>query len=264
MGGILNELLNEGEISGSENSARTMHHSDSLSSGSDSGFYHSRGSKSKCKNCDQNKDISSGSSDCNSEGKWKNKDQSSKENQSLPSYYFPTSSSAASSVSSTSNCSRCSKRDSGLETLKKSRGHLSGSIADEVSLQNEKEQNCCNNEIVVNNKLEKESTAKTKNQNEIQINLHSRKKNRDTSSRLRRHNSRASSVDRREIFEKYVQEGNEHSNNILPYSNDNPELSHGLPVSTSDKLIASGDGDNTTSLRPNFNVNISKTKNNLT
>ena len=79
----------------------------------------------------------------------------------------------------------------------------------------------------------------------------------------RRHNSRASSVDRREIFEKYVQEGNEHSNNILPYSNDNPELSHGLPVSTSDKLIASDDGVNTTSLRPNFNVNVSQSKNNL-
>ena len=44
--GILNEILNEGEISGSENSGRIMHHSDSLSSGSDSGFYHSRG-----KNC---------------------------------------------------------------------------------------------------------------------------------------------------------------------------------------------------------------------
>ena len=40
----------------------------------------------------------------------------------------------------------------------------------------------------------------------------------------RRHNSRASSVDRREIFEKYVHEGNEHSNKILPYSNDDPEL----------------------------------------
>ena len=41
--GILNEILNEGEISGSENSGGTMHHSDSVSSGSDSGFYHSRG-----------------------------------------------------------------------------------------------------------------------------------------------------------------------------------------------------------------------------
>ena len=41
---------------------------------------------------------------------------------------------------------------------------------------------------------------------------------------IRRQNSRASSVDRREIFEKYVQEGNEHSETIIPYSNDNPEL----------------------------------------
>ena len=80
---------------------------------------------------------------------------------------------------------RCSKRDSGLETLKKSRGHLSASIADEVSLQNEKEQNCCNNEIVVNNKLEKDTVAKANNQKENQLNLHSRKKNRDTSSKLR-------------------------------------------------------------------------------
>jgi hypothetical protein len=40
----------------------------------------------------------------------------------------------------------------------------------------------------------------------------------------RRHNSRASSVDRREIFEKYVQEGSEHSSKILPYCNDDPEL----------------------------------------
>ena len=31
-------------------------------------------------------------------------------------------------------------------------------------------------------------------------------------------------MDRREIFEKYVQEGSEHSIKILPYSNDDPEL----------------------------------------
>ena len=31
-------------------------------------------------------------------------------------------------------------------------------------------------------------------------------------------------MDRREIFEKYVQEGSEHSSKILPYSNDDPEL----------------------------------------
>ena len=40
---ILNEILNEGEGSGSESNEGIMHHSDSLSSGSDSGFYHTRG-----------------------------------------------------------------------------------------------------------------------------------------------------------------------------------------------------------------------------
>ena len=54
------------------------------------------GSKSKCKNCDQNKVNSSNGA----------LDKSVNENKSLPSYYFPTSSSAASSVSTTSNCSR--------------------------------------------------------------------------------------------------------------------------------------------------------------
>ena len=38
--GILNEILNG---SGSESNEGIMHHSDSLSSGSDSGFYHARG-----------------------------------------------------------------------------------------------------------------------------------------------------------------------------------------------------------------------------
>ena len=80
---------------------------------------------------------------------------------------------------------RCSKRDSGLETLKKSRGHLSVSIADEVSLQNEKEQNCCNNEIVINNNLENNSYVKSNNSTENQSTLHTKKKNRDTSEKLR-------------------------------------------------------------------------------
>ena len=40
---ILNEILNEGERSGSESNEGIMHHSDSLSSGSDSGYYHARG-----------------------------------------------------------------------------------------------------------------------------------------------------------------------------------------------------------------------------
>jgi hypothetical protein len=40
---ILNEILNEGEGSGSESNGGIMRHSGSLSSGSDSGFYHARG-----------------------------------------------------------------------------------------------------------------------------------------------------------------------------------------------------------------------------
>ena len=43
--GILNELLNEGENSGSESNEGMRNLSDSLSSGSDSGFYHARGTK---------------------------------------------------------------------------------------------------------------------------------------------------------------------------------------------------------------------------
>ena len=41
--GILNEILNEGENSGSESNEGMRNLSDSLSSGSDSGFYHARG-----------------------------------------------------------------------------------------------------------------------------------------------------------------------------------------------------------------------------
>ena len=41
--GILNEILNEGENSGSESNEGLRNLSDSLSSGSDSGFYHARG-----------------------------------------------------------------------------------------------------------------------------------------------------------------------------------------------------------------------------
>jgi hypothetical protein len=43
---------------------------------------------------------------------------------------------------------------------------------------------------------------------------------------LSRRHSRASSVDRREIFTKYVARGNEHSDDIHPYENDDPELSY--------------------------------------
>ena len=41
--GILNEIMNEGEGSGSESNEAVMRHSDSLSSGSDSGYYNARG-----------------------------------------------------------------------------------------------------------------------------------------------------------------------------------------------------------------------------
>lgn len=42
---------------------------------------------------------------------------------------------------------------------------------------------------------------------------------------LRKH-SRASSVDRREIFNKYIQKSSEHTDSIRPFSSDDPELCH--------------------------------------
>ena len=54
-----------------------------------------------------------------------------------------------------------------------------------ISPINEKEQNCCNNEIIVNYMLENEEKSKTNNQKGNHGSLHSRKKNRDTSSKLR-------------------------------------------------------------------------------
>lgn len=41
---------------------------------------------------------------------------------------------------------------------------------------------------------------------------------------LNRRHSRASSVDRREIFNKYIQRSSEHSDSVRPYSSDDPEL----------------------------------------
>ena len=41
---------------------------------------------------------------------------------------------------------------------------------------------------------------------------------------LHRRHSRASSVDRREIFNKYIQRSGEHSDSVRPYSSDDPEL----------------------------------------
>ena len=45
-----------------------------------------------------------------------------------------------------------------------------------------------------------------------------------TSSKLLRRHSRASSVDRREIFNKYIQKSSEHSESVRPFSSDDPEL----------------------------------------
>ncbi len=60
---------------------------------------------------------------------------------------------------------------------------------------------------------------------------------------LSRRHSRASSVDRREIFTKYIARGNEHSDNIHPYENDDPELRCqpvmlDLKKETNDKIIS--------------------------
>ena len=41
---------------------------------------------------------------------------------------------------------------------------------------------------------------------------------------MERRPSRASSVDRREIFKKYIQNANEHTERLRPYANDDPEL----------------------------------------
>ena len=41
---------------------------------------------------------------------------------------------------------------------------------------------------------------------------------------LHRRHSRASSVDRQEIFNKYIQRSGEHSDSVRPYSSDDPEL----------------------------------------
>ena len=43
---------------------------------------------------------------------------------------------------------------------------------------------------------------------------------------LQRKHSRASSVDRREIFNKYIQKSSEHTDSIRPFSSDDPELCH--------------------------------------
>ena len=74
-------------------------------------------------------------------------------------------------------------------------------------------------------------------------------------------------MDRREIFEKYVQEGSEHSSKILPYSNDDPELignRHNLKISLLsrikldwrlDKLILENASNNTDIKKNNISHN---------
>ena len=80
---------------------------------------------------------------------------------------------------------RCSQREpEGTGSYPKSRGLLSVAITDEISPINEKEQNCCSNEIIVNNQLN-EDHSKLSIQKQNHGSLHSRKKNRDTSAKLR-------------------------------------------------------------------------------
>ncbi|XP_059082309.1 uncharacterized protein LOC131879868 isoform X2 [Tigriopus californicus] len=52
---------------------------------------------------------------------------------------------------------------------------------------------------------------------------------------IARRHSRASSVDRREIFRKYINNSNEHSMDICPYVNEDPELIHELEGKVDDQ-----------------------------
>lgn len=56
---------------------------------------------------------------------------------------------------------------------------------------------------------------------------------------LQRKHSRASSVDRREIFNKYIQRTGEHSDSVRPYSNDSPELDR-----NQDEVMVNTDNNN--------------------
>ena len=47
---------------------------------------------------------------------------------------------------------------------------------------------------------------------------------------MERRHSRASSVDRREIFKKYITNGSEHEETLRPFANDDPELLKGEEV----------------------------------
>jgi hypothetical protein len=60
---------------------------------------------------------------------------------------------------------------------------------------------------------------------------------RRSGAKLERRHSRASSVDRREIFKKYITNGSEHEENLRPFANDDPELLKGEeePVDEDDR-----------------------------
>ena len=54
---------------------------------------------------------------------------------------------------------------------------------------------------------------------------------------LHRRHSRASSVDRREIFNKYIQRPGEHSDSVKPFVSDDPELCHGEKDRNQDEFL---------------------------
>jgi len=62
------------------------------------------------------------------------------------------------------------------------------------------------------------------------------RRSRDGTKLIRRHLSRASSVDRREIFQKYIQNSNENADEIRPYEDHDPELkAEQAPTAVEDK-----------------------------
>ena len=54
---------------------------------------------------------------------------------------------------------------------------------------------------------------------------------------LHRRHSRASSVDRREIFNKYIQRPGEHSESVKPFVSDDTELCHGEKDRNQDEFL---------------------------
>jgi hypothetical protein len=68
---------------------------------------------------------------------------------------------------------------------------------------------------------------------------------------LQRRHSRASSVDRREIFNKYIQRSGEHSDSVRPFSSDDPELCHGEKDRNQDELILENHSTSSMKLKDN-------------